>query len=95
MVTVSPSLTRKQGETCAGMLPWRFSYLQRGHRLLRDCLQGQGALGCAFQEQVARANAPRILLDVVRVIAPHDDGAVHLCRLYNPCTSTAHLSARA
>ena len=30
MTTVSPSVTRKQGETCAAMLPCRFSYLQAG-----------------------------------------------------------------
>lgn len=26
MITVSPSLQRKQGEMCAEMLVWRFSY---------------------------------------------------------------------
>ena len=62
-------------------------------QLLRDCLQERARWG-AVRKQVARANAPRILLDVMRVVAPHDDGAVHLCRLCNPCTRTAHLSAR-
>ena len=33
MITVSPSLTRKHGDTCAGMLPCRFSYLHPGSRL--------------------------------------------------------------
>lgn len=92
MVTVSPSRTRKHGETCAGVLEWRFSYRWYFRTKWKYSLRCEGR--CAVVgERSADARSPRsaprapavAVAGRPRAPAPlHDDGAVHLGRLDHP-----------
>lgn len=78
IITWSPSLTRKQGDTWAGMFECLFSYLNRVHKKNNGIINYVSPRVNKDRASRYEKRIPLIFLDEVKIIPPNNNSPIHL-----------------